>query len=164
MLCKQPIQKELFNTMPVKKRSSGNFLSVIHTSFTKRISVFIAVYVVLLILCFGILSFFLTKMNAVSEYTNIMRGTGELASGILDDHIKNLGGQLGAAAESDELKNLISGLNTNENTADISDIDGYTEVEEALDIICRGNSGILSAWVVSDRSACRQRRQDTRKR
>ncbi len=136
--------------MPVKKRSSGSFLSVIHTSFTKRISVFIAIYVLLLILCFGVLSFFLTKMNAVSEYTNIMRGTGELASGVLDDHIKDLGSQLGAVAESDELKDLISGLNADENTADISAVDGYPEVEEALDMICRGNSGILSAWVVSD--------------
>ncbi len=130
----------------------NKFLSVIHNSFTKRISIFISLFILIMLVIFGVMSFVLTRMNAVSEFSQIMNSTGSLISDILDDHVRSISSQLDIAAENEHLKTFISGLNSVENVSDISKLEGYSDIQNALDTICRGNSDIVSAWVVSERS------------
>ena len=134
----------------VQRKTSNKFLSVIHTSFTKRISVVISFFIIVLLVCFGVLSYILTRMNAASSFSQTMNSTGSLISGVLDDRIKSFAGQLDIVSGNDDLKKFISGMNADGNTNNIRDLDGFSGVEAALDIVVNSDGDILSAWVVSE--------------
>ncbi len=136
----------------ISEKKSNEFLSVIHNSFTKRIAFFIALLIIAMLLLYGILSFLLTRMSASSEFLQTMNSTGSLVADILDDHVRSLGSQLDIAAENESLKGFISELNSSGDVSDIPEMKDYAEIQNALDTICRGNSDIVSAWVVSDRN------------
>ena len=133
------------------KAKKDSFLSVIHTSFTKRITFFITIFIILLIVCFALLSYSLTKMYSVSEFTRTMNSTGELIAGLLDDHVRSIGSQLEIVSGSDKLKSFVADINAGGEKG-ITSAKNFGEIKNALDMICRSSENIVSAWVISDQS------------
>ena len=136
----------------IQRKTRDSFLSVIHTSFTKRIAVVISVFIVILIVCFGVLSYILTNMNAAASFSQTMNSTGSLITGVLDDRIKSFAGQLDIISDNADLKNFITEINAGGNINNIRGSDGFSDIESALDIISGSDSDILTAWIVSEQN------------
>lgn len=124
--------------------------SVIHTSFTKRITLFMVISIVLLLVCFCILSYVLTRMNVESNAMKTMTATGEVISGILDDHMKSVASQLDIITEDSRLKDFSTGLNKASGRSDVSSLTDFKDMTGLLDLICDRNSDIVSAWIISE--------------
>ncbi|MCH5348685.1 MAG: EAL domain-containing protein [Oscillospiraceae bacterium] len=127
-------------------------VSVIHTSFTKRITLFMVTSIILLLVCFCILSYILTRMNVESNAMKTMNNTGSVISGMLDDHMKSAASQLDIIAEDSRLKNFAAGLNAAGGRSDVSSLPDFSEITGLLDIICDRNSNIVSAWIISEQN------------
>ena len=137
----------------VARKKPHKFIYVMHTSFTKRISFVIAIFIVLLLVCFGILSYILTRMNAAASFTGTMNSTGSLISGMLDDRVRAVAGQLDIIANNENLKKFISEINANGNADNVKKLDDFSSIETALELICGNDSDILSAWIVSGQNS-----------
>lgn len=135
-----------------RKENSGDFLSVIHTSFTKRISLVIMLFIAILLVCFGVLSYTLTRMNAADNFVNTINRSGELISGVLDDHIKAIAGQLDIITKNEELKPFISGVNADGDSGNVKNIDGFSSVLNSLSMLCNSDNDILFAWILSEQN------------
>lgn len=134
-----------------RKDKKDSFLSVIHTSFTKRITFFITVFIAVLLVCFAVLSYSLTKMYYVEEADRSMNNSGELITGLLDDHIRSIGSQLDIITENEHLKEFVSKMNA-DGGKDIFSSSNDPDIENALNMVCLGSKNIVSAWIVSDKS------------
>ncbi|MCH5192905.1 MAG: EAL domain-containing protein [Oscillospiraceae bacterium] len=128
-------------------------VSVIHTSFTKRITVFMAASVAFLLVCFCILSYVLTRMNVENNTMNTMNSTGGIISGMLDDQIKSMAMQLDIITEDSRLKDFSAGLNKAAGRSDVKDLADYASISSMLDMICDRNSDIISAWIISEQKS-----------
>lgn len=126
--------------------------SVIHTSFTKRITLFVSVSIIVLLICFGVMSFSLTRMNAETGSMTTMNNTGSLISGMLDDHMKTYAAQLGIITDDDSLKKFAAGLNTAVSKSDVTSLGGFDDISGSLSLICDHSGDILSAWIVSEQN------------
>ena len=135
-----------------KVQRKNKFLSVIHTSFTKRISLFISLFIIILLVCFGVLSYILTNMNAASSFSQTMNSTGSLISGVLDDNINSFAGQLDIISENKDMKNFITEINVSGSADSVKDLNGFSGVASALDIVAGSDSSIIAAWVVSEQN------------
>lgn len=117
-----------------------------NTKYSKRIISRFVVLASVLMIVFAAMSFVLTRINASTNSTQIMTNTGNLVSGLLNDHIKAAEAQLGMAASNPLLENCMIGLNSGSdkaNTAKIADI---------LNMACEASSDSVSVWAVSESS------------
>ena len=136
----------------IKRKTQDSFLSVIHTSFTKRVSLFISVFIVILLVCFGVISYVLTNMNAASSFSQTMYSTGGLISGVLDDSVEAFAGQLDIISDNESLKKFIAEVNADGDIRNVKNLAGASGVEYALNIVSGSDSDIISAWVVSEQN------------
>lgn len=123
-----------------------------HTSFTKRISLFFSVAMLALLICFGAMSYTLTKLNAESGADQTMRDTGSLITGVLDDHIRASAEQLEIITRSDKLKAFVAGMNAASSEDGVKSLKEFDEVIYSLDIICADRSDVTAAWIVSEQN------------
>lgn len=127
-----------------------NDFSVLHTSFTKRIAAFFSAAVIALLICFGVMSYMLTRLNAENGSHQTMNDTGSLISGVLDDHIRAEADRLDIIAKNENLKKFVSGMNKSSSVEDVAALEGFSDITEALDLICENGSGVTAAWVISE--------------
>lgn len=117
-----------------------------NTKYTGRIVSRFLILTSILMIVFGALSFALTRMNASANSGQIMNNTGNLVSGLINDHIRSAGALLDPAASNPLMESCIIGLNMG--SADIN----APKIADILDQACAGNADAVSAWVVSESS------------
>ncbi len=131
------------------QKPAKKFLNVIHTSFTKRISLLIALFALLLIICFGVLSYAFIQMNEYESLSQTMITTGSLISGLVENKIREYASNLRMISENNDLKSFVSEINSSDGP---EKADHFESMSRTLDIICGNGSDIVSAWIVSDQS------------
>ena len=129
---------------------SKNYFSVLHTSFTKRIAAFFSAAVIALLVCFGVMSYVLTRLNVESSSFQTMSDTGSLISGVLDDHIRAESDRLDIIVKNENLKKFVSGMNKSSAAEDVAALEEFSDITGSLDIICENGSGVTAAWVISE--------------
>lgn len=125
--------------------------SAIRTSFSKRLSLYISAALIVLIICFEIISYTITRINAESNFIDTAQSSGELISDMLDDHLSYISGRLDIVAESESLGGFIAGMNVSGSKEDISGIEGYNEITRNLSLIC-GSDTVVSSWIISEQN------------
>lgn len=134
--------------MPNKNPSASQ---AIRTSFSKRLSVYISAALLVLLICFEIMSYSITKINAESNFIYTAQNGGELISDMLDDHLKYISGRLDIVAENEKLGDFVAGMNTSSNKDDIKNIRGFNEMTRNLSLICSSDT-IVSSWIISEQN------------
>lgn len=129
---------------------SKNNFSVLHTSFTKRIAAFFSAAVIVLLVCFGVMSYVLTRLNVENSSLRTMNDTGSLISGVLDDHIRAESDCLDIIVKNENLKKFVSGMNKSSAAEDVAALEEFSDITDSLDIICENGSGVTAAWVISE--------------
>lgn len=124
--------------------------SVTRTSFTKRTSLHISVAVVAFVLCFGVLTYIFTRINAESNFMSTVESAGALTADMLDDHLRSVAGRLGIIMENEDMKGLVYGLNAAKTSADARASEGFEAITGDLNMLCRGD--VSAAWIIAEQS------------
>lgn len=134
--------------MPKKNPSASQ---AIRTSFSKRLSVYISAALAVLLICFEIMSYSITKINAESDFMYTAQSSGELISDMLDDHLQYISGRLDIVAGNEGLGDFVAGMNTSSDRDDVKGIRGFNEMTRNLSLIC-GSDTIISSWIISEQN------------
>lgn len=134
--------------MPKKNPSASQ---AIRTSFSKRLSVYISAALAVLLICFEIMSYSITKINAESDFMYTAQSSGELISDMLDDHLQYISGRLDIVAGNEGLGDFVAGMNTSSDRDDVKGIRGFNEMTRSLSLIC-GSDTIISSWIISEQN------------
>lgn len=119
----------------------------IRSNFARRINLYYLILIVILLVCFGIISYALTRMNISSTTLHTMNNTGSLISRLLDDHIQAVAEELSPITNSSALEKYIISLNTADNP---SEAEYKEEITLALSKIDEENADIVSTWIISE--------------
>lgn len=117
-----------------------------NTKYSKRIISRFIVLASVLMIVFAAISFVLTRINASANSMQIMTNTGNLVSGLLNDHIKAAEAQLGTAASNPLLEDYIIGLNSDSAKSNAD------KIADILNMACEASSDAVSVWTVSESS------------
>lgn len=145
----------MFNCiLPLKRRTS--FMpkknpSAIRTSFSKRLAAYFLAALIVLLVCFEIMSYIITKINAEGNFIYTAQNGGELISDMLDDHLRYISGRLDIVAENEILGNFVAGMNVSGSKDDIKKIENFNEITRHLSLICSSDT-IVSAWIISEQN------------
>lgn len=131
--------------MPKKNPSS------IRTSFSKRLSLHISAALVILLICFEVMSYAITKVNAENNFIYTANSGGELISDMLDDHLHYISGRLEIITENEKLGDFVSGVNTSADKESVKNIRGFNEMTRNLSLICSSDT-IISSWIISEQN------------
>lgn len=131
--------------MPKKNPSS------IRTSFSKRLSLHISAALIILLICFEIMSYAITKVNAENNFIYTANSGGELISDMLDDHLHYISGRLEIITENEKLGDFVSGVNTSADKESVKNIRGFNEMTRNLSLICSSDT-IISSWIISEQN------------
>lgn len=134
--------------MPNKNPSASQ---AIRTSFSKRLSIYISAALLVLLICFEIMSYIITKINAEDNFIYTAKSGGELISDMLDDHLKYISGRLDIVAGNENLSAFVAGMNVSANSDDIKGIKGFNEMTRNLSLICSSDT-IVSSWIISEQN------------
>lgn len=124
--------------------------SVTRTSFTKRTSLHITLAVAAFMLCFAVLSYVFTRINAADSFMYTVENTGELAADMLDDHLSYVAGRLDIITENENLKDFVFGLNSAKTAAEARSAGNFSQMTGELDALCRGD--VSAAWIIAEQS------------
>ena len=119
----------------------------IRSNFARRINLYYSILIIILLVCFGAISYALMRMNVSSSTLQTMNNTGSLISQLLDDHIQAVAGELSPVADSSLLEKYIVSLNTADNP---SEAEYKDEIISILSKIDEENPDIVSAWIISE--------------
>lgn len=125
--------------------------SAIRTSFSKRLSVYISAALAVMLICFEIMSYAVTKINAENSFMYTAGNGGELISDMLDDHLQYISGRLDIVAENEKLGDFVAGMNSFADKEDIKNIRGFGEMTRNLSLIC-SSGGAVSSWIISEQN------------
>ncbi len=125
--------------------------SAIRTSFSKRLAVYISAALLVLLICFEIMSYAITKINAEKNFMYTAQSSGELISDMLDDHLQYISGRLDVVAENEKLGDFVAGMNTSADKDDIKNIPGFEEMTRNLSLICSSGT-VVSSWIISEQN------------
>ena len=123
-----------------------------NTKYSRRIISRFLVLVAVLLAVFGAMSFALTRINVSANSAQIMNNTGELVSGLLNDHIKASAAQLDEITSDPLTEEYMIGLNSADPDADPFELKEALNMSGILDLACSKNPDAVSAWIVSDSS------------
>ncbi len=117
------------------------------SNFARRINLYYLILIVILLVCFGVISYTLMRMNISSSTRQTMNNTGSLISQLLDDHIRASAEELSPIVNSPFFEKYIVSLNTSDdpNSAEYKD-----EFTDMLGKVVSENSDVVSAWVISE--------------
>ena len=124
----------------------------LHTSFARRIMLWYMILIASLLICFGVISYALMRMNVSSSSIQTMSNTGNLISGLLNNHVQAIASELDVVTENPSLKDFISGVNSSASTAAVKNIPEAASITESLGTIPSHNSDISYAWVIAEQS------------
>ena len=119
----------------------------IRSNFARRINLYYLILIVILLICFGAISYALMRMNISSNTLQTMNNTGSLISQLLDDHIQAVTEELSPITSSSMLEKYIVSLNTADNPSEAEHKDEITSI---LSKIAEENADIVSAWIISE--------------
>ena len=125
--------------------------SAIRTSFSKRLAVYISAALIVLLICFEIISYAITRINAESNFIYTAQNGGELISDMLDDHLQYISGRLDIVVENENLGDFVAGMNVSAGKDDIKSIQDFSEMTRNLSLIC-GSDTIVSSWIISEQN------------
>ena len=125
--------------------------SAIRTSFSKRLAVYISAALIVLLICFEIISYTITRINAESNFIATAQNGGELISDMLDDHLQYISGRLDIVAENEILGDFVAGMNVSDSKDDIKGINNFNEITRHLSLICSSDT-IVSSWIISEQN------------
>lgn len=134
--------------MPNKNPSASQS---IRTSFSKRLSVYISAALLVMLICFEIMSYVITKINAESNFIYTAQSGGELISDMLDDHLQYISSRLDIVAGNEDLGDFVAGMNVSANSDDVKGIKGFNEMTRNLSLICSSDT-IVSSWIISEQN------------
>lgn len=134
--------------MPNKNPSASQS---IRTSFSKRLSVYISAALLVMLICFEIMSYVITKINAESNFIYTAQSGGELISDMLDDHLQYISSRLDIVAGNEDLGDFVADMNVSANSDDVKGIKGFNEMTRNLSLICSSDT-IVSSWIISEQN------------
>lgn len=125
--------------------------SAIRTSFSKRLAVYISAALAVLLICFEIISFTITRINAENNFIYTAQSSGELISDMLDDHLRYISGRLDIVAENENLGDFVAEMNGSSDKDGVKRINGFNEMIKHLSLVCSSDT-IISAWIISEQN------------
>lgn len=134
--------------MPNKNPSASQS---IRTSFSKRLSVYISAALLVMLICFEIMSYVITKINAESNFIYTAQSGGELISDMLDDHLQYISSRLDIVVGNEDLGDFVADMNVSANSDDVKGIKGFNEMTRNLSLICSSDT-IVSSWIISEQN------------
>ncbi len=123
--------------------------SAIRSNFSRRINLCYLVLIVILLILFGIISFFLMRMNVSENTIQTMTNTGSLISGLVNDHMGEYADELSIVTSDPDLVGFIADINSSE---DVSSVKHFDKFSGKLSRIVSDNSDIVSAWIISEQN------------
>lgn len=104
-----------------------------------------------MLICFEIMSYVITKINAESNFIYTAQSGGELISDMLDDHLQYISSRLDIVAGNEDLGDFVAGMNVSANSDDVKGIKGFNEMTRNLSLICSSDT-IVSSWIISEQN------------
>ncbi|MBQ5320139.1 MAG: EAL domain-containing protein [Oscillospiraceae bacterium] len=121
--------------------------TTVRSNFARRINLYYLILIVILLICFGITSYALMRMNISSNSLQTMNNTGSLISELLNDNISSSADKLSVVIQNPNLDDYIISLNTSDKPSSSEHKD---EIVSLLNDITQQNDDIISAWVISE--------------
>ena len=104
-----------------------------------------------MLICFEIMSYVITKINAESNFIYTAQSGGELISDMLDDHLQYISSRLDIVAGNEDLGDFVADMNVSANSDDVKGINGFNEMTRNLSLICSSDT-IVSSWIISEQN------------
>lgn len=104
-----------------------------------------------MLICFEIMSYVITKINAESNFIYTAQSGGELISDMLDDHLQYISSRLDIVVGNEDLGDFVADMNVSANSDDVKGIKGFNEMTRNLSLICSSDT-IVSSWIISEQN------------